>query len=85
MPSDAILRSSTQTPTCSRSSPATALIPSVGERLDQDALEVVRVLAQILAVVAQVEDRVADELARDRATSSARRDRRAATSQPSAR
>ena len=36
--------------------------PELGERLDQDALEVVRVLAQILAVVAQVEDRVADEL-----------------------
>ena len=63
MPSDAILRPSTQTPTCSRSSPATARDAELGERLDHDALEVVRVLAQVLAVVAQVEDRVADELA----------------------
>ena len=51
--------------------------PELGERLDQDALEVVRVLAQVLAVVAQVEDRVADELPGP-CQSSARRDRRAA-------
>ena len=64
MPSEAILRSSTQTPTCSRSSPADGLHPERGERLDHDLLEVVRVAPQVLAVVAQVEDGVADELAR---------------------
>ena len=63
MPSDAILRSSTQTPTCSRSSPAVGIDAERRERVDHDALEVVRVAPQVLAVVAQVEDRVADELA----------------------
>ena len=39
-------------------------MPNERERLDHDALEIVRVLAQVLAVVAQVEDGVAHELAR---------------------
>ena len=38
------------------------MIPNVAERIDEDALEVVRVAAQVLAVIAQIEDRVADQL-----------------------
>ena len=64
MPSEAILRPSTQTPTCSRSSPGLRVDAERRERVDHDLLEVVRVAPQVLAVIAQIEDRVADELAR---------------------